>query len=208
MEEHVMPRSTVSARLRRENGKGPARRLRAQGQVPAVLYGGGKDPVSLSMDPRLLIKALDPSLQRNTLLQVEVEDQTDASCLAMIKDSQVDSLRDVVLHVDLLRVTEDQLVEVAVPLQLTGRAEGVRLGGTIQQVYHDLPVRAPAGQIPAAIVADTTSWLVNYQLRTADLALPPNVSVLLDPKQKIAALIAKVEEAKTVEAVEGEAEAE
>ena len=102
-----MSRSTVSARPRRENGKGPARRLRATGQVPAVLYGGGKDPMALSLDPRLLIKAMDPALKRNTLLQIEVEGDASASCLVLVKEAQMDRLRDELIHVDLIRVTED-----------------------------------------------------------------------------------------------------
>lgn len=189
MREYVMSRSTVSARLRRESGKGPARRLRALGQVPAVLYGGGKDPLSLSLDPRQLTKALDPSLKRNTLLQIEVEGEAEATCLALVKEAQMDRLRDEIIHIDLIRVAEDQLVDVTVPLELTGRAEGVKLGGTIQQVFRELPVRAPAGSIPASITADVTAWQLHFQFRAGDLSLPPGVSVRMDPKQKIAAVV-------------------
>lgn len=204
-----MSRSTVTAQVRQDSGKGPARRLRASGMVPAVLYGGGQDPISLSLDPKALVKAMDPALKRNTLLQIEVEGVSSANCLAMVKDAQMDTLRDEISHVDFIRVTEDQPVEVSVPFELTGRAEGVKLGGVLQQVFRELPVRAPAGRIPASITADTTSWVMNYQLRAADLTLPEGVKLLLDAKQKIAAVVAgKAEgEGEAKAAAEGEAEA-
>jgi large subunit ribosomal protein L25 len=175
--------------------------------VPAVLYGGGQDPLHLALDPRLLLKAIDPALKRNTLLQLDVQDDAGASCLAMVKDAQVDSLRDAIIHVDLIRVTEDQPVQVMVPLELTGRAEGIKIGGVIQQVFRELPVRAPAGSIPISISVDTTPWAMNFQLRAADLALPSGVTVLLDPKQKVAALILGHTEEEGKEKAEGEGEA-
>jgi large subunit ribosomal protein L25 len=207
MKEQVMSRATISATVRPESGKGPSRRLRTSGLVPAVLYGGGKDPLSLSLDPRLLTKALDPALKRNTLLMVEVEGMSDAGGLVMVKDAQMDRLRDEIIHVDLIRVTEDQPVDTFVPLELTGRAEGVKLGGVIQQVFRDLPVRAPAGSIPASITADTTTWLLHFQFRVSDLQLPPGVTVRLDPKQKIAAVVTARAEVEPKAATEAEGEA-
>lgn len=164
--------------------------------------------MALSLDPRLLIKAMDPALKRNTLLQIEVEGDASASCLVLVKEAQMDRLRDELIHVDLIRVTEDEPVDVTVPLELTGRAEGVKLGGVIQQVFRDLPVRAPAGKIPASITADTTSWLLNHQFRAGDLTLPPGVSVRLDPKQKIAAVVIARVEVEAAPAAEAAAEGE
>jgi len=144
--------------------------------------------VSLSLDPHKLRKALDPRLGRNTLLHLEIADRPEASCDVLVKDAQVDTLRDEVLHVDLVRVTEDSPVEVRVPLVLTGRAEGVRLGGRLQQILRKIPVRCKAGSIPTSVEVDTTAWLLHHQLRAEDLPLPEGVEVLLQPRQKLATI--------------------
>jgi large subunit ribosomal protein L25 len=203
-----MSKHIVTARTREGRGKGPARRMRADGRIPAVLYGGGQDPVTLSIDPTLLVKALDPELKRNTLLHLEVEDQADISCTAMVKDTQIDPLKDQILHVDLLRVSADQAIEVKIPLKLVGRAKGVKLGGVLQQVYRDLPVLVPAGAIPAKIEIDVTDWDILDQFKAGDIALPDGVTMLLDPKLKVAAVEAgrAPEEEEEGEGEEGEGE--
>ncbi len=204
-----MSKNTVTARTREGRGKGPARRMRADGRIPAVLYGGGKDPITLSVDPSLLVKALDPELKRNTLLALEVEDQSDLNCTAMVKDTQVDTLRDEILHVDFLRVDAEQSVEVKVPLALVGRSKGVKLGGVLQQVYRDLPVRTTAGTIPAKIEVDVTEWDVMFQLRAGEVPMPDGVTLLLDPKLKVAAVVAGRAADEELEAgAEGEGEGE
>ena len=205
-----MSNHTVTARLRSGRGKGPARRMRAEGRIPAVLYGGGKDPVSLSLDPNLLVKALDPALKRNTLLQLEVEDATDANSLVMVKDAQIDPLKDHILHVDLIRVDADQKVEVKVPLELYGRAVGVKLGGVLEQVYREIPVLAPAAAIPAKLEADITEWDLLHVFRAGDLTLPEGVDCLLDEKLKVATIAtgrgADEDEEEGEEGEEGEGE--
>lgn len=185
-----MSEKAITAHVRNELGKGPARRLRADGKIPAVLYGGGVNPVSLALDPLALLKTLDPELKRNTLLRLEVEGRPELSTEVMVKDAQVDTLRNEILHVDLIRVTTDSLVDVRIPLVLKGRAEGVRLGGVLQQVLRDIPIRCKASEIPAKIELDTTHWKLHHQLRAEDLPLPEGVEVRLPPRQKIATISA------------------
>jgi large subunit ribosomal protein L25 len=180
-----------------ERGKGPAHRLRAAGQIPAVLYGGGQEAVPLSLDPGLLVKALDPALKSNTLFDLNVENDPGVNCTAMIKDAQIDPLREELLHVDLIRITAEQAIEVTVPVELIGRAVGVKAGGILQQVWREVPVLAPAGNIPPKIEVDVTSWELYHQFRARDLPLPEGVEVMLEPKIKIASVVAPraVEEA-------------
>lgn len=204
-----MPRKSISAQVRHEQGKGPARRLRAEGMIPAILYGGGLDPVSLSLDPHALRKALDRDLKRNTLLRLEVTNQADASCEVMVKDAQVDTLHDEILHVDLIRITEDALVDVQVPLSLTGRAEGVRLGGVLQQILWDIPIRCKASAIPKRIEVDTTTWELHHQLRAEELPLPEGIESLVPPRQKLAAVVpGRAEEEETTTDTEEETDEE
>ncbi len=204
-----MERTTVNAQLRMERGKGPAHRLRAAGRIPAVLYGGGQDAVALSLNPSLLLKALDPALKSNTLFELNVENDPGVNCTAMIKDAQIDSLREELLHVDLIRVTAEQAIQVDVPVELVGRAVGVKAGGILQQVWREVPVLAPAGNIPAQIEVDVTDWELYHQFRARDLLLPEGVEVMLEPKIKIASIVTPraVEEATTEEEGEEEGEA-
>ena len=205
-----MSRATVTAKIRQQSGKGPARRLRAEGRIPAVLYGADQDPVPLTIDPVLLVKALDPKLKRNTLLSVQVEDDEKASSLAMVKAFQKDPLKDTLIHVDFIRIKEGQEVDVQVPILFTGKSEGVKLGGMIEKVFRTLPIRVAAANIPSSIEVDTSQWKLNELFRVADLQLPGNATVLLDPKQTIASITMGREEEEEVktdeEATAGEAE--
>lgn len=200
-----MSRSTVTAWTRHETGKGPARRLRAEGKIPAVLYGGEGEAVNLALDPTLLVKALDPELKRNTLFDLQIDGGAERGCLAMVKDAQLDPLKDHLTHVDLIRIKEDQMIEVLVPLILTGRAEGVKLGGVLQQVYRKLPILARADSIPAKVEMDTTDWEINDLFRVSDLVLPPGAELQLDPKQTLASIMPGREEEEEEQA-EGEGE--
>jgi len=189
-----MSRAIVNALTRHETGKGPARRLRAEGKIPAVLYGAGEEPVALAIDPTVLVGALDPELKRNTLFDLQIDGGAERGCLVMVKDAQLDPLRDELLHVDLIRTREDQEIEVRVPLILTGRAEGVRLGGVLQQVFRMLPILARADSIPAKIEMDCSTWQINDLFRVSDLDLPPGVTLQLDDKQTLASIVEGREE--------------
>ncbi len=200
-----MSRTTVTASSRNDIGKGPARRLRSEGKIPAVLCGGQQETVSLSIDPALLINALDPELKRNTLFDLKIDDNAKRNCLAMVKDAQIHPLRDTVMHVDLIRVTEDQMIEVKVPLILTGRSEGVKLGGVLQQIFRMLPVLARADSIPAKIEMDSTTWEIGDIFRVSDLELPPGVVLQLEDKQTLVSIVeGRIEEEEVEEGEEGE----
>ncbi len=202
-----MSRAIVNAWIRHETGKGPARRLRAEGKIPAVLYGGDEGPLSLAVDPSALVKALDPELKRNTLFDLKIDGGAERGCLAMVKDAQLDPLRDNMVHVDLIRVSEDQQIEVKIPLVITGRAEGVKLGGVLQQVFRKLPVLARADSIPAKIEVDCSSWQINDIFRASDLDLPPGVALQLEDRRTLASILAgRVEEETAAEESEEEAE--
>src|SRR3990172_2409170 len=110
----------VGAELRKESGKGPARRMRAAGKIPAVCYGGGGSTESLALEPKGVLKALRSELGRNAVIQLAVGSGA-LQQLVMIKECQVHPISQEVLHADLVRVDLEKDVRVDVPLRCTGR---------------------------------------------------------------------------------------
>src|SRR5215207_7337566 len=132
--EHAMDFAKVNAEVRRDTGKGNARRTRAAGKVPAVLYGRDEQPLSLSLDPLGLVRSMDKERRRNTVFSLAVADggaSTDVT--VMIRDVQIDPLKRTIVHVDFLRVDLNDEVRVTVPLALKGIPVGVTNGGNLHQ---------------------------------------------------------------------------
>ena len=131
-----METTTLQAEVRETRGKGPARRLRAQGKVPGVFYGPGVEPTPLTLSPKELEKALRGERGRNVVFQLSVGGKDE---LAMVKDVTVDPVSQELLHVDLYRVFEDKELEIDVPFRTHGRAQGVVMGGVLNVTRRTLP---------------------------------------------------------------------
>jgi large subunit ribosomal protein L25 len=164
----------ITVKVRRDHGKGAARKLRAQGLVPAVVYGGGGQHMSVAVDPRLLRKAMDPVRRLNTWFKVTLEDDGKAvgteSCI--IIDHQMDKVKDDVLHVDFLRVDPGKELEVRVNVEYTGRAAGVVAGGALKTFARYLHVAIKPGDIPTNVVIDVTPMAAGQTLRVQDINVP------------------------------------
>ncbi len=173
----------VSAIARSVRGKNAARRLRADGKIPAVAYGEGQDVLSLSVSPDDVKKALFSDYGVNVVVELEVDGK--AAGKAMIADYQYHPVSRSLLHADFIRVSEDTKVTVKVPLELSGRPRGVVMGGTLRQVFRELPVRCTPGTIPVKIVHDITSLELDTHLTVADLNVPEGVEVLLPEKRTV-----------------------
>jgi len=142
----------VSVEVRQQRGKGGAHKVRAAGKVPGVLYGRRADPVAVSLDARLLVKALDKDRRRNTVFTLTLTGgAATEEVTAMIKDAQIDPISQALMHVDFLRVDLDQEVHVTVPLALVGKAVGVVNGGQLHQSMHVLSIAAKPAAIPTKI---------------------------------------------------------
>ena len=146
-----MPEYQLAAEPRAETGKGAARRLRAAGRVPAVLYGHGNRPTHLSVDSREFGHALRTDAGVNVLLDLRVGR---ARHLALAKEIQRHPVRGSVIHVDLLVVRRGEKVTVSVPVHLVGEAPGVKEGGIADQDLYQLSVEAEVTTVPEAIEAD------------------------------------------------------
>ena len=202
-----MQTRTITARPRSTSGKGPARRLRAQGEIPAVAYGKQLAAVALSVSPKDLLDVLEGEFGSNTVIELALESGEKLSVLT--KEYQYHPVTRELLHADFIQVDLSQPVDVEVPLELTGRAKGVVLGGNLHQARRSLPIRCLPAQIPAKLTKDVTELGLDEGYSVADLDLPEGVSVRLPAKQTVVLVAAdrrrQAAEAAAAEAAEAEA---
>lgn len=206
---------TLTAEVGRPTGSASSKRLRAQGKVPAVVYGHGGDPVAVAVDWRELRHALTTDAGLNALIDLQVGGETR---LTMVKELQRHPVRHDVLHVDFLEVSRDIAVDVEVPVVLEGEATAVlNEDGVVDQTLHALAIKAKPGAIPNEIVVDISDLEIGGSIRVGDLRLPSGVTTEVDPEEPVvtgqitrAAIEAEAEEAEAAEAAaeEGEGEGE
>ncbi|HYZ97630.1 MAG TPA: 50S ribosomal protein L25 [Acidimicrobiales bacterium] len=196
----------VKAETGRRTGSPASRRLRATGQIPAVLYGRGADPAAISVDWRDLRAALTTERGLNALLTIAVDGKRTQ---AVVKELQRHPVRRDVLHVDFLAVDVDKPITTDVNLVLEGEAEKVlREQGVVEQILGTLIVTAKPGDIPGQIVVDVSDLDIGGQITVGDLELPPGVTTEIEPEETIviASLtsLALAEEEEEAEGEEGE----
>ena len=172
-----MEQLKLTAETRHATGSGPSRRLRAQDKIPAVMYGHGSDPVSLTLD-RLRFRAALNAAGPNAIITLEVEGRDH---LTIVKDMQRDSIANRVTHVDFLLISLDERLVVDVPIRLVGEAaQAGREGAVVQQQLMSLHVESPAGVIPPTIDVDVAPLSLDSPIRVSDLSLPEGMESLLD----------------------------
>ncbi|MBZ5503128.1 MAG: 50S ribosomal protein L25 [Acidobacteriia bacterium] len=198
---------TVEGQIRDLRGKGPARRMRQNGTVPAILYGGRKDSVSLVVNTKQVVRILRSETGHNTIFTVQVAGGQQEK--AMLKDWQVDPVSGALLHVDLLRIAMDVRMRVRVPVHTFGEPQGVKMqGGIFEMVTREVEVECLPGDIPEEFKVDVSEMVIGKQLRAADLPLDPEkIKLLTDPLRVLAHVVVlkKEEEAPVEAAVAAEA---
>ena len=172
----------IDVDVRTTTGKGPARRTRSSGQVPAILYGLKEAPLSLSIDPNALVKSMDKEKRRNTVFALNVRGQAGAPLTVMIRDAQIHPLS--------RRISLEDEVKVTVPIVLKGTAAGVVLGGALHQSVHELRIAAKPAVIPSRVEVDVTALEIGDVIHVSDLKLADGVRALLAPEDAIASVIA------------------
>ncbi len=169
----------LNANVRTGHGKGAARTLRRMGQTPAVLYGQGAAPVSLALDTKILTKELLGIQRRNAIVNLDVEgDGKNYTKHVLIKEVQVDPLKEVPVHADFCEISLEKPMSVTVPLVYTGKAKGVDLGGEMQISAHIVHVKAKPLDIPDNIEVDVSGLNIGDSLTYADLAIPAGVDMV------------------------------
>jgi len=176
-----MKEQVVDVTRRDAAGKNVARRLRRAGSIPAILYGAGKDPVSLTVDPRRLLEILRSDSGVNTIFQLNLAG-TDQRRHVMIREYQVDPIEGRLLHADFVRIQMDAAIEVEVPVRLTGESAGVKLdGGILEVVTRTVRVSCLPSNIPESLPIDISAMKIGDNLKVADLAKSDRYTIISDP---------------------------
>ena len=185
----------LEAATRNEFGKGASRRLRRAGQVPAVLYGHGSDPIHVSLPAHATLLALR---EANALLSLDIEGKTQ---LALPKQVQRDPIRGSIEHVDLIIVRLGEKVTVDVPLHVVGEAAD---DTTVNQDVTSISLLVEATHIPQSIVVDIEGLPAGTQILASDLVLPEGASLGGDPEELIIGILVAQELSLESEETEGE----
>jgi large subunit ribosomal protein L25 len=179
---------TLQANEREGRGKNAARRLRASGMTPAILYGD-RESTSLAVETRTLDYTLT-HFGDNALYDIDLGN---GSSTARVVDAHRDPVTGLLVHVDFAPVNMREKIEVTVPLTVLGEAAGAEEGGVLQQVAYEIQVETLPGDIPQEITLDVTSLGMNENLSLGDLTLPEGVTLLSDPEEVAATVTAPTE---------------
>jgi len=167
-----------SASKRSTTGKGVARKLRAAGKVPAVIYGHAREAQSLELEHHALQLLLEKHPYQSTVIALDIEGTTSNT---LIREIQRHPFKKQIVHVDFQELVAGEKVTVPVPLQFTGTPEGVRHGGgMLDQVLHELEVSCDPSNIPHHIVVDVTPLTIGHSIHAGEIALPSGVTLETD----------------------------
>jgi large subunit ribosomal protein L25 len=199
-------KSLLEAQPREAGTKNDARRVRREGKIPAVVYGAGKNALTVSVDPRQVSRILHSETGHNTVFDLAMDGERTK---AMIVDWQYEPIKGSLLHIDLKRIAMDQKLRVNIPIELVGEPAGVKQqGGILEQIAREVEVECLPGDIPNAIDLDVSELVFGTVLRISDLPKNDKVKYLSDPEQPVAHIITiKEEEVPAAEAIAGEAAA-
>ena len=199
---------TVKAKQREGRGKNEARRTRAKGFVPVVVYGGGAETIAAEVPLRELAAILRSEAGRNTIFTIDVEGV--GASEVMFSDRQIDPVKGRLVHADFQRLVKGQKIEVTVPLHLEGEPIGVREHeGVLEQIVREIEIKCDPRDIPDAIEVDVTNLGVHDVLHVSDIPVDPKIEILDAPDTVIATVgIVKEEPVAVPVPVEGEAPAE
>ena len=206
-----MAEIVISATNRADRGKNAARRLRRRGLVPGIVYGGKGENLAVAVDPKALQRVLRSEAGRNAILKLSIADH--GSSNAILKNWQVDPVKESFLHADFYRIAMDVAIRVTVPIHVVGEARGVKVdAGILELVIREIEVECLPGDIPERIAVDVSDLGINQSLRVSDVPIPAKVKVLQAADQVVVHVVAVKEEeaapaAAAAPAAEGEAAA-
>ena len=179
-------------RAAESRGKNEARRLRASGSIPAILYGARKETVAIAVDPKAISRILHSETGHNTIFELQVGSEKSR---VMIVDWQYEPIKGSLMHIDLKRIAMDQRLAVKVPIQLKGEAAGVKQqGGILEQMLREVELECLPDDIPSHIDLDISNLVFGEVLRVADLPRNDKIKVLSDPNQPVAHITTVKEE--------------
>lgn len=202
-----MELQTIKASLRPARKKSDIRRQRAQGLIPTVLYGLGREPVSLAVPYPDFLKVTHSAGGEHAVVQIEVEGGADMGGPAMIKAVQHHPFKDFILHADFQRINLDEEIHTYVSINLVGKPKGLQDGGVLDTQLREVEVACLALDVPDQLDIDISGLEVGESLHVGDLAAPPTVRVITEADRTIATVLAPRVVTDEEEAAEGEEEA-
>src|SRR5579863_9665275 len=196
--------NVLEGQPRQAGTKNDAKRVRRDGKIPAVVYGAGKDSLSISVDPRVVTRILNSESGHNTIFDLTMDGE---KTKAMIVDWQYEPIKGTLLHIDLKRIAMDKVLTVSVPILLKGEAAGVKQeGGIMEQILREVEVECLPADIPSHIDADVSQLTFGMVLRVSDLPHSDKLKFLTDANQPVAHVTSVKEEVvATPDAVAAEA---
>lgn len=180
---------TLAAEARDRAGKGASRAVRREGRVPAVIYGNREAALSIHVEEKLLTKMLHTGHFMNSVVEITVDGKTHRT---LPRDVQFHPVSDRPIHVDFLRVSADSLITVNVPVRFENEAAspGLKRGGVLNVVRHEIEMKCPANAIPDDIVVDVTGFDVGDSIHISSVKLPEGVKPVIDRDFTIATIAA------------------
>ncbi len=177
-------KTMLEAKLRNETGKGSSRRIRSSGAIPAVIYGREQDAISLTIDSRESTRLFQSVSVENTIINVKIDNEEEVF-ETLVREIQVHPHRDDILHVDFYRIERGVALEVEIPVDFIGNAQGVKEGGVLEILFRELRVKCRPSQIPETIVVDISELEIGSSLKVSDIDIDDEIELMADPGQAV-----------------------
>lgn len=203
-----MEQFELNTTIRTTVGNGPARRLRQQGLIPAVLYGPAAAPVKLTVNGKDFENAVKKGNVRRTIFSLALQDGGSAAKTAIIKELQQHPVNGQFLHVDFYEIAMDRKLRVKIPVVTKGKAKGEEFGGMLQIIEREIEVLCLPREIPEALEVDVTELGVGGTLHVNDIALPAGVELPPGDNYTVFTVVSQKAEAAPAEAAAETAEGE
>lgn len=182
---------SLSATLRQEKGKSAARRMRREGRIPAVIYGHGEETRELTLDAHEFEMLVKNHPLDTTLLELSIDGgKKGAPVRALVAEVQSHPYKGQVLHVDFQQIHAGERVTVEVPIRLIGTPEGVKAGGVLQHIMHEVELECAVEQIPEALEIDVSGLDVGDSIHVSDLTVPEGVELLVEANRTVCTVAA------------------
>lgn len=186
--------SELRASLREKTGKGESKKLRREGYIPAILYGGSFGSVPIKLRRGEVIRSISERDIEHTVYTMKLDDGRE--CDVLVKDIQIDPITDEIVHLDFLELEKGKAITVEVPVVIVGKevCKGVKMGGILEQYLWSVEVECLPRNIPDRIEVDVSNLGMGESIHVEDLQLPEGVKVLEDPETTVVVVSEPVEE--------------
>ena len=179
----------LTATRRHETGKGVARRLRAAGQVPAILYGKDQEPIALTLNAWEALHLFHSISVENTIVNVRIDDEKE-ELETLVREIQMHPFRPDLVHVDFYCIERGVALEVDIPINFIGTPQGVRDGGSLEVILHEFRVKCLPGNIPETIDVDVSGLNIGDSIHANEISTGEGVELLTDPVQTVCSVSA------------------